>query len=50
MNHITKIKRSILKDALTCFKNVNKKPKPINNQPPKSKSSFHSDYTASTTN
>jgi len=50
INQVSKFQRNILKTAFIRFKNVRKKPKPLNNQPPKSKSSFHSDYTASTNN
>ena len=50
LNQIFKFQRTILKNVFVSLKNVPKKPKVLTNQPPKSKSSFHSDYTASTTN
>lgn len=50
VSHIAKVQNNRIKNVFSSLKNVSSKPKYIKNQPPISKSSFQSDYTACTSN
>lgn len=49
-SYVSKVHTILIKKIFNTLKSTQNKPKFIKNQPPKSKSSFHSDYTACTAN